>query len=297
MRSPFQQFLSDILRRWRQKATESEMETAIKDFRRSQQIYYSSEFLRNEIIEMIYQHLRNRLTRLVQKGYNIDRLDPFWKDQYVYEDVLYRMYSLIDTWKMQQDLVEGVNLRRLARDGQNLHTAVVVDKTNKAVDMLVNEPIPVGQKTMDEIMTCWTHRWPKKDFRSVFEDMIAWGKTATIYKYDDYLYRKVLRGAWAKIKTYSNDYRKTLEYRLLIECIESRDMCAEGHIARLANVFVGFDDAFQTELSVGEKVGNAMSALARSELSIKEKLDEGRKILTALGLSVDRQKPWLEALE
>ena len=29
MRSPFQQFLSDILRRWRQKATESEMETAL----------------------------------------------------------------------------------------------------------------------------------------------------------------------------------------------------------------------------------------------------------------------------
>jgi len=297
MRSIFQHFLSDILRRWRQKATESEIDTAIHDFRLSQRIYYSSDFLRNEIINMIYEQLRDRLTRLVQKGYNIDRLDPFWKDQYVYDDVLYRIYSLIDTWKMAQDLVKGVNLRRLARDGQNLHTTLVVDKTNRAVSILVDQPIPAGQKTMDEIMTCYIHRWPKKNFASVFEDMALWGKTSTIYNYDDYLYRKVLRGAWAKIKTYPEESRKTLEYRLLTECIESIGMCAEGHIARLANVFAGFDDAFQPELSLTEKVGNAMSALSKSELSVKEKLEEGKTILTSLGLPQEEQVAWLEALE
>jgi hypothetical protein len=227
----------------------------------------------------------------------VDRLDEFWINNYVYEEVKWRILSLIDTWQMQKDLKKGVDLRRLARDGQNLHTQVVVEQTNSALQLLLDHPVPSGQRTMDEIMTCWIGRWPKTDFKAVFEDMTMWGKTATIYKCNDYAYRYALRGAWAKIKTYPEESRKTLEYRLVCECMESVYMCAEGHIARLANVFVGFDEAFQTELSVGEKVGNAMSALSSSELSLKEKLEEGQTILTSLGLSAEEQAPWLEALE
>jgi hypothetical protein len=107
----------------------------------------------------------------------------------------------------------------------------------------------------------------------------------------------MLRGAWAKIKTYPKDYRETLEYRLLCECLESLSMCAEGHIARLANVFVGFDDSFHAELPLNERVGNAMSSIASSELSVKEKLEEGKKILMSLNLPVDQHAAWLEALE
>ena len=290
-----QLFLSDILRRWKQKATESEMESVLKDWCASHIL--SEDYVRKQMIELIYENLRARLIKLRDKGYDMGRLDAFWIDNYVYEDVKWRIISLVDTWQMQKDLTKGMDLRRLAGDGQNLHTKVVVEQTNSALKLLLDQHVPSGQQTIDEIMTCWIARWPKTDFAAVFEDMTMWGKTATIYRYNDYAYRYALRGAWAKIKTYPEESRKTLEYRLVCECMESVHMCAEGHIARLANVFVGFDDAFQTELSVGEKVGNAMSALSSSELSLKEKLDEGKTILTGLGLPAEEQVAWLEALE
>jgi hypothetical protein len=292
-----QVFLSDILRRWKQNATESEMEMALRDWDASQSHMFSLDFVRGQMIELIYENLRARLIKLKDKGYDVARLDAFWIDNYVYDEVKWRIISLVDTWQMQMDLVGGMNLRRLAHDNQNLHNKVVVEQTNSALQLLLDHPVPPGQRTMDEIMTCWISRWPKYNFKPVFEDMTMWGKTATIYKCNDYAYRYALRGAWAKIKTYPEEFRKTLEYRLICECAESVHMCAEGHIARLANVFVGFDEAFQTELSVGEKVGNAMSALSSSELSLKEKLEEGQKILTGFGLSAEEQAPWLEALE
>ena len=294
MRSPLQLFLSDVLRRWKQHAAESEMEMALRDWSLSQKL--NPDYVRKQMIELIYENLRARLIKLKDKGYDVERLDEFWIDNYVYEEVKWRIISLVDTWQMQKDMTGAVDLRRLARDNQNLHTTVIAEQTNSALQRLLDQPVPPGQRTMDEIMTCWIARWPKHDFASVFEDMQNYGKIDTIYKANDYAYRYALRGAWAKIKTYSAEYRKTLEYRLLCECTDSVHMCAEGHIARLANVFVGFDDAFQTELSVGEKVGNAMSALSKSELSLKEKLEEGKKILTDLGLSKEEQGPWLEAL-
>ena len=299
MRSPskpsLQIFLSDILRRWKQKATESEMESVLKDWCASNIL--SADYVRKQMMELIYENLRARLMKLRDKGYDMGRLDAFWIEHYVYDEIKWRIMSLVDTWQMQKDLKKGVDLARLAGDGQNLHTQVVVEQTNTALQLLLDQRISPGQRTMDEIMTCWIARWPKTDFKLVFEDMTAWGKTATIYKYNDYAYRYALRGAWAKIKNYPDVPRMTLEYRLVCECMESVNMCAEGHIARLANVFVGFDEAFQTELSVGEKVGNAMSALSSSTLSLKEKLEEGQKILTNLGLLPDEQAPWLEALE
>ena len=272
------------------------MEMALRDWD-SQSHMFSLEFVRGQMIELIYENLRARLIKLKDKGYDVARLDAFWIDNYVYDEVKWRIISLVDTWQMQKDLVGGMNLRRLAHDNQNLHNKVVVEQTNSALQLLLDHPVPPGQRTMDEIMTCWISRWPKYNFKPVFEDMTMWGKTATIYKCNDYAYRYALRGAWAKIKTYPEEFRKTLEYRLICECAESVHMCAEGHIARLANVFVGFDEAFQTELSVGEKIGNAMSALSSSELSLKEKLEEGKTILAGFGLSAEDQAPWLEAPE
>jgi hypothetical protein len=68
-------------------------------------------------------------------------------------------------------------------------------------------------------------------------------------------------------------------------------------MSRLVNVFIGFDDAFETEISPKERLANAMSALAESSLTTEQKMVEGRRILHDLAIPVDEHKAWLEALE
>jgi hypothetical protein len=111
---------------------------------------------------------------------------------------------------------------------------------------------------------------------------------------NDNLYARVLQGLWALIERQPLEARKELHQRLWEEMSESVGMCCEGHISRLVNVMVGFDDAFKPPISVNEMIQNKMSALSAS--GAPDAVHQAKVFMDGLAIPREQQAPWLEAL-
>jgi hypothetical protein len=72
-------------------------------------------------------------------------------------------------------------------------------------------------------------------------------------------------------------------------------MCCDGHISRICNVLVGFDEAFQPPVSTGEVLQNRMSAIAALEIADEEKVRRATNVLNELKIPDDQRSAWLEA--
>jgi hypothetical protein len=92
------------------------------------------------------------------------------------------------------------------------------------------------------------------------------------------------------------EVRGELVKRLWEECVESLDMCCEGHISRLANVFVGFDSAFKSPASPNEMLQAQIAEIAQMKLRLETKLAKANAVMDELKVPVEERAPWLEAL-
>jgi len=220
---------------------------------------------------------------------------------YAFYEVRKRLYDLLDLWIAEEfenkKVLKKDGLAGLADDGQNVHTQAVVNQTNDGITIIRNTAVPQGQKTVDEIFNAWIDAVPNCiDLLSpVYEDMRKWGNCPTVIQKGDFEYRKALRGIWAKIKTYEGDIRLELTKRLWEECYESVGMCAQGHLSRLANVLVGFDETIKPPSSNMQYFQEKIASLSQKDLSTEEKVRLATELMDEVGLPQDERAPWLEA--
>jgi len=193
--------------------------------------------------------------------------------------------------------VQQTDLARLARDNQNVHTAAVSEQTNKSIELLMKIPIPATQNTMTEIRTEWTKIYNRVAVdERIYIDMNIWYTQPTCCKENDWLYNNVLDQLWAKIKAEpKKDVQRELIKRLQQECAESFQMCCIGHINRLTNVLVGFDEEFKPQISKGEILQNKFAEFSKI-LDDTEKYVQATALLAELNVVGDEAGVWLDAL-
>jgi hypothetical protein len=192
----------------------------------------------------------------------------------------------------------AAGLAGLARDAQNVHTRVVTDQTNAATTKLLSIKVPESQQTERTLALVWLGPLtvPYSSFLRVSTDINRWFNTKDCRIVDDNLYRKLLRGLVALIASGEDAERKTELYRRLWEeCCESVNMCCEGHISRLCNVMVGFDDAFQPPVPFGEILQSKMSVIASLDVSEEEKRRQANAFFDEHKTPADVRAAWLEA--
>jgi hypothetical protein len=131
----------------------------------------------------------------------------------------------------------------------------------------------------------------------VMNDVNDWYSRSTIREAGDRLYGRLLEGLWALIDRQPSLVKNELINRLWQEMVESVGMCSEGHISRLINVMVGFDENFKPPVSLGEVIQTKIAAIAMLNISATDKLSRARALMTELGLPPAEQAAWLEALE
>jgi hypothetical protein len=132
--------------------------------------------------------------------------------------------------------------------------------------------------------------------RRVVDDMYIWYTRESCRSQNDWLYRKALDGLYELIRTIPNEEtRQELVKRAFEECSESVSMCCEGHLSRLCNVMVGFDDAFMPPVSTAEILQNKMGAISLMDISTAEKIAQAKKVLEELGVPAIEHEVWLEA--
>ena len=192
-------------------------------------------------------------------------------------------------------------LARLAGDAQNVHTTVVSKQTNEYLGKLVE----LGKQDGFTSVPNWVAaRWLTTSFGHwpavvrIVEDMRGWYGRASCRADGDRLYHYVLNGVYRKIRMMEGEEpKRELWKRLFEECNESVGMCCEGHLSRLCNVFVGFDDAFAPPVPVGELLQQKMGAIAMMDVSTEEKLTTARAVLAELKVPETDHAVWLEAFE
>jgi hypothetical protein len=195
------------------------------------------------------------------------------------------------------------DLRRLARDNQNVHTGLVNRVTEEGIARLCAVPVPASQDTRRIVLHAFTGMAvPYEALMVVWNDLEHWWRTdrcrVPAHAPPDNLYRNTLRGLVAYIgRVESEETRSELYRRLYQEAYESVGMCCDGHMARLVNVLVGFDDAFRPPVSQGELIQNRIAAIAGLEgVSVEERLRQANAFFDEIAYPAAERTAWLDVL-
>lgn len=216
-----------------------------------------------------------------------------------------RLATLDDLWRAMDEYraehpTANDNVPReaqIARDEQNVHTREVTEQHNKNMAVLLSTPVPPGQQTIENIKIIWTAMYTKTPVdERVYADMQKWYDTQTCRTAGDWLYRRTLDHLYARIiKVENTSIRRELFKRLQQECAESYRMCCDGHLNRLTNVMVGFDDAFQQAVPKGLILQEKMAKIAQIE-NPEERMTTAKALMTELQVGPEEAEAWLDAI-
>jgi len=285
----------EVLKRWKEGASIDEIYSVLKVHENR---YYTHLSMDN-VYFIIYNNIKIRYKKLLDQK----RLS--------FNDIPNRLmidvpYPIIQEWILD-DLEGWINdfkkknpekeLAKLAFDQQNIHTGLVNDQTHKTALIYMSIPVLKGQKTLDEITEAWNTNIPNayKKIHILIDDMKIWAIENKFVKDDDYMYRNMLRGLWAKIKTYNGETYIELVKRLWEECYESIGMCGWGHLGRLANVMVGFDEMFKATISPMEDFQNKIAIISMTDGI--DKISEAMRLMDEINMPEEERNSWFEALE
>lgn len=191
-------------------------------------------------------------------------------------------------------------LGRIANDRQNVHTRVVSEQTNKGLEKLLEKEEAVGRplRAPDWFAAKWLVKayGPWTNVSRTVNDMHHWYTTISCRTPLDRLYRRQLDGLYHMIRDIKDeDTRQELYKRTFEECYESIGMCCDGHISRLCNVLIGFDEDFAPSVPFGEILQNKMAAIYALEIETAEKIRQANEFFNEFGVPEEERAPWLEA--
>jgi hypothetical protein len=205
------------------------------------------------------------------------------------------VWAVMEEIRQAHQLAPLTELQRIALDTQSIHTRPVTEQHRKNLAILLETPVPENQSTMQSIKFTWGKMYKAIDER-IYADMQKWYDTETCRTPGDWMYRKTLDHLIARIRLIENkETRRELMKRLQQECAESYNMCCDGHINRLTNVMVGFDEAFQQDIPKGVVLQTKMAEIAKIQ-DVEARFKAATALMTELNISNDEAGPWLDAI-
>lgn len=251
----------------------------------------------NKFIEKLDNMLVKNFTEwavplLNQRILKVDDMEAYIHEQ-EFQDVRDRLWSVLDDVWMPMYRGPVANLGAFAKDKQSIHIKEVEAITNTGITDLAKMNIPEGQKTLSEIQEAFAG---KAFTEKIIADMKDWGKRKAVMHATNNVYRATLRGLWAKIKTFDGETKKELINRLYEEAYESLGMCADGHVGRLVNVLVGFDETFKSQVSPMEYFQNNIAKIAENTAPMDFKIEQAKRLMDDINMPEDQRGAWLSAL-
>ena len=283
-------FMSRAKRLW---LLEPDNPVRYKKAKLSEFTYYKHIYA--ELCNFMVSFLQERYERmLVNKKVTLEEI-RLMVDKQPIDSVYWRIMDMVNIWAMR---IAGPveNLGKIANDSQSVHSVSATRSTNDGIFILEKQEVPFGQKTVDEIREAWSKKFNPTQVDRLIQDMKDWGSRPQVMDKKKNLYKSVLRGLWAKIKSFDDAELKTeLVKRLFEECSEALGMCADGHVGRLVNVLIGFDEQFKSNISPKEYFQNNMALIAKSEVPLAFKIDQAKKLMDEVDIPQEERDAWLEA--
>jgi hypothetical protein len=284
-------FLSRLKKAW---LIDPDNPTRFKKGKYDQFTYYP--YVLKELCDFMVSHLQERYeAMLVRKKISLEGIRVLLDNQPL-NNVYWRMIDIVNIWAMRIAGPVG-NLGQIAKDSQSVHTVSVTKSTNDGIFILEKQDVPQRQRTLYEIEQTWIPIFGVEKVEILMKDMKDWGSRPQVMDKNKNVYKSVLRGLWAKIKSFDDaDLKTELVKRLFEECTEALGMCADGHVGRLVNVLVGYDEQFKSNVSPMEYFQNNMSLIANSDVATVFKIDQAKKLMDDIQMPQEERGVWLEAL-
>ena len=189
---------------------------------------------------------------------------------------------------------------QLAADSQNVHTREITQQMKDSINILLAVQVPPEQTgSVREMRVGWLEKgYSEYEINMVYRDVVNWWNKDTIFSENDKLYRRILRGLWWTIKQYKADVRAELEQRLWEELRDGAipySVCTQGHVARISNVMIGFDDAFVPPVPIGEILQQKMAAIYGMDVDYEEQIRLAEAVLDELKIPREQYAEWLSA--
>ena len=189
---------------------------------------------------------------------------------------------------------------QLAADSQNVHTREITQQMRDSVNILLAVKVPAHQiSTLGQIRQHFIDKaYPVHEVNPVLTDIVNWWNKDTIFAENDKLYRKMLRALWWTVNQYKDEVREELQKRLWEELKDGAipySVCTQGHVARLSNVMIGFDDAFVPPVPVGEILQQKMAAIYGMDVDYEEQMRLAEAVLEELKIPREQHAEWLSA--
>lgn len=167
---------------------------------------------------------------------------------------------------------------------------------NHNTEVLLRTPVPPEQDTMEVIKVVWAKMFKNTVDQRIYDDMQRWYDAETCREVGDRLYRHLLDHLVARIRLVENAATThELFKRLQQECAESFMMCCDGHLNRLTNVMVGFDEAFKQEVPKGMILQERMAKIALID-DVEERFKAATALFAELQMGHEEAGPWLDAI-
>lgn len=198
------------------------------------------------------------------------------------------------------DRQRRTGLAAIAHDSQNVHTTPVSEQTNRGIETL----LAIRRQHTGTLRSpdWFAAKWLVRSYGSwqvvsrVVNDMVTWYNQPSCRSPNDHLYRNLLDGLYLMIRALRDDETKIEAYRRAFEeCFESVGMCCDGHITRVCNVLVGFDDAFTPPVPIGDLIQSKMAAIAGMDIPTDEKIALATAFFTEHNIQEADRTAWLDA--
>ncbi len=235
------------------------------------------------IARIMQSHTMDEASDLIEDAIAADEIGP--REEHDAYRWAMHWFQELEEFEPPAVLANMAPLQRLAHDNQNVHTAEINAQTKRGMDVLLNLDIPAHQSTLAEVKARAKDR--------TYYDAAGWyGVPMYVNEIED-LYKHLLDGCVAYIN--ASSHKEELWSRLCQEMDESVGKCCMGHITRLCNTFVGFDDRFAPPLPVGELLQQKMAVIAAKDIETYLKVQEANAVFEELHVPEDQREAWLEA--
>lgn len=197
----------------------------------------------------------------------------------------------------RRDPEGSIDLQAFATDPQNIHRSSVQNATQRAVQILIQRPVPADSNALNGIYNALYNENLVTFNPPMMKDR-AYGELTKDYLQTQAFnipYSQVIESVWVYINTHKS--RKHLLVRLAQEILEGIGMCSNGKMARLVNVLQGFDETLYdvpNPQMMRELFQNKIAKLMENPLAERENL--ARQLFQEYQIPEEEHNVWLEPL-
>ena len=184
-----------------------------------------------------------------------------------------------------------MSLKQFVSDQENVHTVQIQTQLNNQVNQY-QQNLPVS--LFDILLKADRFRaWPNNKSEIIQEFTADYG-FLTINTYIAHVsYQLAVDNTWHKIM--KSPFKETLIQRFFEELIDGFRKCPNGKLARLANVFQGFEPTTANPTPVRQAFQHKFASLVNIE-DQEEQLRLAMEILQEYQIPVHEHQDWLHAL-